>query len=109
MAPGTGTCGQNLDLALLLADGSRTGRADPAYDAHDLPIGQWACAVWEGWLPQISLLKMVAKAKAKLIKARRVWAIVYGPAAALVASCGRIGWTVIDGFNLVTDQGRTLT
>ena len=33
-APGAGTGGQNLDLALVLADGSKNGRADPAYDAH---------------------------------------------------------------------------
>ena len=46
-APGEGAGGQNLDLALTLADGSATGRADPAYDAHMLPIGEWALAVWK--------------------------------------------------------------
>ena len=47
-APGAGTGGQNLDLALVVADGSTKGRADPAYDAHSLPIGELAMAVWEG-------------------------------------------------------------
>jgi len=46
---GAGAGGQNLDLALMIADGGKTGRADPAYDAHGLPIGEWAMAVWEGW------------------------------------------------------------
>ena len=39
-APASGTCGQDLDLALLIADGGPKGRADPAYDAHLLPIGE---------------------------------------------------------------------
>ena len=38
-APSCGACGQNLDLALVLADGSATGRVDPAYEAH---AGPWA-------------------------------------------------------------------
>lgn len=107
-APAAGGGGQNIDLALTVADGSRTGRADPAYDAHDLPLGQWATSVWEGWLPKVSLLKLAASAKKRLIKAQRMWAVVYGPAAAMVASCGRLGWTVLDGFNLITDLGRGL-
>ena len=44
-APGAGTGGQNLDMAMVVADGSKKGRADPAYDAHSLPIGEWAMAV----------------------------------------------------------------
>ena len=48
-APGAGAGGQNLDLALMVADGSAKGRADPAYDAHIMPVGQWAVAVWESW------------------------------------------------------------
>ena len=50
-APAAGTCGQSLNLALVIADGSDTGRADPAYDAHMLPVGEWSLAVWEKWLP----------------------------------------------------------
>ena len=36
----------DLDMALVLADGSAKGRADPAFAAHDAPIGYWALAVW---------------------------------------------------------------
>ena len=93
-APAAGTCGQNLDTALMIADGGPSGRADPTFDAHDLPIGQWAEAVWLKWLPQRSLLMLVASAKVRLVGAARVWAKVFGPAAAMVATCARIGWTV---------------
>ncbi len=71
-APAAGACGQNLDAALMIADGGVKGRADPAFDAHDLPIGQWAEAVWLQWLPMPSLLVLVASAKARLVGAKRV-------------------------------------
>ena len=58
-APSAGTCGQDLDLALMLADGSESGRADPAYDAHEGPIRSWAMAIWEGWIPRESLTRLV--------------------------------------------------
>ena len=57
-APAAGTAGQSLDIALVIADGSSKWRADPAYDAHDQPIGQWASAVWNEWLPRIALVKL---------------------------------------------------
>ena len=43
--PTSGTGGQNLDAALVLADGGPSGRADPKCDARLLPIGEWATAV----------------------------------------------------------------
>ena len=49
-APAAGTCGQNLDLAPIMADASNNGRADHAFDAHKIPIATWALAVWEAWL-----------------------------------------------------------
>ena len=54
-ATGVSTCGQNLDLALIMMDASEHGRADPAFDAHEMPIGQWAQAVWDMWLPREAL------------------------------------------------------
>ena len=36
-----GGCGE-LELALVFADGSMCGGADPAYAAHEMPIVQWA-------------------------------------------------------------------
>ena len=44
--PGESMCGQDLDLALILADGSAKGMADPAFVAHTLgqwDIGRWLC------------------------------------------------------------------
>ena len=34
-----GPGGQNLDIQLMMADGGPRGKADPAFDAHELPIG----------------------------------------------------------------------
>ena len=46
-APASGAGGQKLDAALIVADGGPSGMADPAFDAHLLPIGEWATDVWE--------------------------------------------------------------
>eukprot|EP00973_Karenia_brevis_P074746 10387759-Karenia_brevis.AAC.1 len=45
----------DLDLTLALGDGSMRGKVDPAYEAHSAPIGMWATAVWESWLPKAGL------------------------------------------------------
>ena len=55
-----GPGGQNLDTQLMIIDGRPTGKADLAFDAHELPIGQWAMAMWEEWLPKTTMAKMVA-------------------------------------------------
>lgn len=39
-APAAGTCGQNVDIALVIADGGPSGRVGRAFDAHERPIGQ---------------------------------------------------------------------
>ena len=61
-SPGAGSGGQNVDLALFLADENSKGRADPAYAAHMDVIGQWAAAVWNQLAPLISMGKMVRAA-----------------------------------------------
>eukprot|EP00973_Karenia_brevis_P037778 5211344-Karenia_brevis.AAC.1 len=45
----------DLDLTLMMADGSESGRADPAFAAHEDPIATWAEAVWSQWLPAAAL------------------------------------------------------
>ena len=65
-----GAGGQNLDIQLMAADGGPKGKADPAFDSHELPIGQWALAMWESWLPQVTMTKMVAAKLPILIRAR---------------------------------------
>ena len=107
-APSCGACGRNLDLALMLADGSATGRVDPAYEGHAEPMGHWAQAVWNSWLPVRQLRQLVANAKEGLAKAAQPWRVVYGPAAAFVCTATRLHWTVNDAMNIVTDEGRIL-
>jgi hypothetical protein len=54
--------GKSVDLALLLADSSPSARTDPAFDAHALPIGYWASAVYDGWRPRSTLAYDIAAA-----------------------------------------------
>ena len=61
---------------LYYLDGGPKGKADPAFDAHILPIGDCAKAVWECRLPRLTLAGMVARAKLRLVKAKNVWAKV---------------------------------
>ena len=89
----------------MLADGGPKGSADPAFDAHSLPIGEWARAVWEERMPRPALLALMAQAKLRLIRAKSIWATVTGPAVAVVASCARLQWTVVDALLLRTDAG----
>ena len=44
-SPASATGGQNIDAALILADGGPCGLAAPAFDAHILPIGELLCGV----------------------------------------------------------------
>ena len=108
VSPGAGTGGQNMDLALMLADGGTKGRADPAFDAHLIPIGDWAKAVWEGWTPTKILDRMVSHARRNLEAASNKWAVVYEPAAALLLTCKRIGWDVLEAASLKTDLAEVL-
>ena len=85
-APHSGICGQDLDLALAVADGSLRGRADPAFDAHLLPIGEWAEGIWHERLPLHALQRSTTRALAKLASAKSRWQHVKAPAAAMVAS-----------------------
>ena len=59
-------------------------------------------------MPERAMERLVAKAKQKLRKAKNVWAKVKGPAAAMVASCQRLGWTSVSSTMLRTDQGELL-
>ena len=107
-APASGCGGQNLDAALLVADGGPRSQVDPAYDAHVLSIGEWATAVWEGWAKRCSLNAMVSKANRKQDEAKSPWATVCGPAGGMVASCRRLLWKVHDATRITTDEGREL-
>ena len=108
VAPPAGTCGQDLDLALMVADASASGRADPAFDAHKLPTATWALAIWETWLPTQMSEQLMATAISALSNAKRVCAKVKDPAAAVVATAARIGWRVVSATRMSTDLGAVL-
>lgn len=87
VAPASGCGGQNLDIALMLADEHAKAGADPAFDAHLMPIGDWATAVWENWPPAEVLERVTNAAKKTSKSAENTWAVVKCPGAAMAASC----------------------
>ena len=96
-----------LDLSLALADGTNRGRVDPAFAAHDAPIGMWAEAVWSQWLPHAAFRRLVQSALALVNDQGNIaWASVHGPAAAFVASSLRLGWQVVNAYTGVTEDSR---
>ena len=99
--------GGDLDLILALADGSKHGRVDHAFEAHCQPIVFWAMAVWHEWLPRAAIGRMIAAARARLARAKNPWAAVHGPAAAYVATASHLGWCVQGPMNVFTDDGIT--
>ncbi len=107
-APAGGTAGQSVDLFFALEEAVCGTTSDPAVPAHRGPIGQWAFASWESWLPRGALLRLTAHAKRRLSRARSAWAVVTGPAASFVASATRLGWLVRDAFSVTTDCGEDL-
>ena len=59
-------------------------------------------------MPERTMERLATVAKKKLKKAKNIWAKVKGPAAAMIASCRQLGWTVISSTEIRTDQGKTL-
>ena len=51
-APKSGLGGQQMEVALMIADGSKRGKADPAFPAHTDVVLHWAQAIWNRWLPK---------------------------------------------------------
>ena len=51
-APKSGLGGQQMEVALMIADGSKRGKADPAFPAHIDVVQHWAQAIWNRWLPE---------------------------------------------------------
>ena len=98
----------DLDLTLIMAEGSPNGKIDPAFAAHASPIGKWAEAVWSCWLPIPALRRLVLLAVRRLQNRQSPWAMVKGPAAAFVASAWRLGWTVHSFDDVTTDIGTHL-
>ena len=106
---GGAAMGKDPNMTLIAADAKLKDKADPAFAAHSDVVGMWAMAVWEGMLPMQMLHKSICKAKVALVEAKRPWAVVKGPAAALVASLARLGWSVIDATLAIDDLGEEVS
>lgn len=87
-----GSGGQDLDLALPIADGGPKGCIDPAFEAHRVVIGEWAAAVWESLIPHAASARSVHDAKHRIAQARRSRNVWYGPEASMVATWQRLLW-----------------
>ena len=94
-----------LDVTLMLADGSYSGKADPAFQAHVEPLWFWAMAVWERWLNVKGLSRTVLETKDRLKESKGPWASTAGPVAAMILTAERLQWIVTDGVELTTDTG----
>ena len=49
------TMGQCRDMAMILADGSLTGKADPAFAAHADVVKHWALCMWHTVLKKVTV------------------------------------------------------
>ena len=95
-------------MAMMIADASKTGKADPAFPAHMDVVRHWAQAIWNHWLPEEALQTSLNYARDRITKSPRPWSMVTGPAAALLCTLERVGWKVTSASSLITDVSRTL-
>ena len=79
---------------------------DPSYAAHVTPIKAWAMAWWDGWAGHSAMMDSYRQAADRISKAKAsAWNLVHGPASALAATCGRIGWKSTNGRVFRDDLG----
>ena len=76
---------------MMIADGSRKGKADPAFPAHTDVVQHWALAIWNNWLPLDSLQLSLNYATVRTGESPQPWRVVTGPAAALICTLERVG------------------
>lgn len=99
------TAGKNPTL-VMHATALHTDAADPRLIANVAPFKTWATAWWEGWASDLQLMTEYQNALQRLGRTSQIcWNKVRGPAAALVATGSRIGWTSEDGRRFVDDIG----
>ena len=95
-----------MDVALHVLDYMGIA-VDPAVEAHALPIGRWATAIWERWAPLRDMEGAFERMRAAAQATDGIpeWRSVAGPVAAFAASLARIGWTAEDAMRLRDDLG----
>ena len=102
----TDTAGKNPDAVLYAIDG-QFGTLDPAFDAHALPIKQWAQGVWDATYSHEDLMQAISLARIKIDRAKgSPWSVVTGPAAALLLTLDRIGWKLLNPFCATDHRGQ---
>ena len=101
-------CGANLDITLALADGKTLGSADPAFEGHVGVVHFWSLAIWENWAPPTLLQANITDAMRRLDRARNMWNVVFGPAAACVATLYRLGWSILSAWEVIADDGENI-
>ena len=83
------------------------GTLDPAFDAHTLPTKQWAQAIWDNTYSQTELSQAIRLARLKINNAKgSPWTVVTGPAAAVLLTMQRIGWTLLSPYTATDDRGQ---
>ena len=67
-APRSGLGGQELEFAMMVMDGSKKGKADPAFEVHTSVAQHWAQAVWSQWMPPDDLQSSIDYARTRIQK-----------------------------------------
>ena len=96
--------GKNPDRLLHALDAAGKA-ADPALQAHTLPIVAVAMAAWERWVPLRALSDAFDHVLAEYPAGDVPWAKVAGPVAAATASAARIGWRFVSATRVIDDLG----
>jgi len=97
----TKTAGRSLTLDLIMAgDG-----VDPIFRVSEEPLKMWLGALWNGSYHKGDMLRTLSTAIAEVQESPRPWSRVKGPAGALVATVGRLGWSFVDVVQLRTHRG----
>ena len=98
-------CGKNPDLVLHAIDAAGS-TIDPAFAAHTQPFRYWALAIWQTWVCLQELQEAFFAAEEHLRSGKAtLWHKVAGPAAALLATAWRLGWTLHSAWEAQDDRG----
>ena len=83
------------------------GTLDPAFDAHALPIKQWAQGICDATYNHEELMQAVSLARDKIARAKgSPWSVAIVCAAALLLTMGRIAWKLLDPFCAMDHKGQ---
>eukprot|EP00971_Amphidinium_carterae_P193082 3831967-Amphidinium_carterae.1 len=81
---------------------------DPAQVIHATQLKLWAQNVQRGTIPERDLWAALAYAANRLLTTASPWAVVHGPAGAILLMCVRLGMQMQSPFTVTTAQGMQL-